>query len=62
VSIATHSFATATANLGPSGARNPTYTGLEIAHQLANELNALGFVIISGLARGLMAQLIKELC
>ena len=35
------------------GARNPTYTGLEIAHQLANELNALGFVIISGLARGI---------
>ena len=37
------------------GARNPTYTGLEIAHQLANELNALGFVIISGLARGIDA-------
>lgn len=35
------------------GARNPTHTGLEIAHQLANELNALGFIIISGLARGI---------
>lgn len=35
------------------GARNPTHTGLEIAHQLASELNALGFVIISGLARGI---------
>lgn len=34
-------------------ARNPTYTGLEIAHQLANELNDQGFVIISGLARGI---------
>jgi DNA processing protein len=35
------------------GARNPTYTGLEIAHQLANELSEQGFVIISGLARGI---------
>src|SRR5436190_2481708 len=35
------------------GARNPTHTGLEIAHQLANELSELGFVIISGLARGI---------
>lgn len=35
------------------GARNPTHTGLEIAHQLASELSDLGFVIISGLARGI---------
>lgn len=35
------------------GARNPTHTGLEIAHQLANELSDQGFVIISGLARGI---------
>jgi DNA processing protein len=35
------------------GARNPTHTGLEISHQLANELSDQGFVIISGLARGI---------
>lgn len=35
------------------GARNPTHTGLEIAHQFANELSDLGFVITSGLARGI---------
>ena len=35
------------------GARNPTHTGLEIAYQLANELTDQGFVIISGLARGI---------
>lgn len=35
------------------GARKPTHTGLEIAHQLASELSELGFVIISGLARGI---------
>jgi DNA processing protein len=35
------------------GARNPTHTGLEIAHQLAKELTDLGFVIISGLAMGI---------
>ena len=35
------------------GARNPTHTGLEIAHQLATELTDLGFVIISGLAKGI---------
>ncbi len=35
------------------GARNPTHTGLEIAHQLANELSDQDFVIISGLARGI---------
>lgn len=35
------------------GARNPTHTGLEIAQQLANELSELGFVIISGLAKGI---------
>lgn len=35
------------------GARNPTHTGLEIAHQLAIELSDQGFVIISGLARGI---------
>ncbi|MEN9450291.1 MAG: hypothetical protein RJA83_905 [Pseudomonadota bacterium] len=34
------------------GARNPTHAGLEIAFQLANELSDQGFVIISGLARG----------
>ena len=35
------------------GARNPTHTGLEIAYQLATELTDQGFVIISGLARGI---------
>lgn len=35
------------------GARNPTHAGLEIAFQLANELSDQGFVIISGLARGI---------
>lgn len=35
------------------GARNATHTGLEIAHQFANELTAQGFVIASGLARGI---------
>lgn len=35
------------------GARNPTATGLEIAHQIASELSELGFVIISGLAKGI---------
>ncbi len=35
------------------GARNPTHTGLEIAHQLSNELSDQGFIIISGLARGI---------
>ncbi len=35
------------------GARNPTHTGLEIAHQLGNELSDQGFVIISGLAKGI---------
>ena len=35
------------------GARNPTFTGLEIAHQIAHELSDQGFVIISGLARGI---------
>ncbi|WP_342219794.1 DNA-processing protein DprA [Rickettsiella endosymbiont of Miltochrista miniata] len=35
------------------GARNPTHAGLEIAFQFANELSDQGFVIISGLARGI---------
>ena len=35
------------------GARNPTHTGLEVAHQIASELSDLGFVIVSGLARGI---------
>lgn len=35
------------------GARYPTHTGLEIAHQFAIELTEHGFVIISGLARGI---------
>lgn len=36
------------------GARNPTATGLEIAHEIASEVSDLGFVIfISGLARGI---------
>ena len=35
------------------GARNPTHAGLEIAYQLANELSDQGFIIISGLARGI---------
>lgn len=37
------------------GARNPTHTGLEIACQLAKELTDQGFIIISGLARGIDA-------
>ncbi|WP_083429779.1 DNA-processing protein DprA [Rickettsiella grylli] len=35
------------------GARSPTPTGREIAYQLANELTEQGFVIISGLAKGI---------
>lgn len=35
------------------GARNPTHTGLDIAHQLATELCEHKFAIISGLAKGI---------
>lgn len=35
------------------GARSPTHTGIEIAYQLAHELTEQGFVIISGLAKGI---------
>lgn len=37
------------------GARLPTPTGLEIAYQFASELSKQGFVITSGLARGIDA-------
>lgn len=37
------------------GARCPTPTGLEIAYQFAHELSEQGFVITSGLARGIDA-------
>lgn len=40
-------------NLAIVGARNSTYTGLEIAYQLANELSEQKFAIISGLAKGI---------